>query len=81
MPGATVAHECWRWLVWKRAPIYIDQLCISPLYTVYEDPKQKQKEKQRVSKLNPSAYIGAAYGILGVPPGERRVDNVRATYS
>jgi hypothetical protein len=71
MPGATVAHECWRWLVWNRAPFYIDQLCISPPYIVYEDLKQKQEENQRISKLNASAYIGAAHGILGVPPGGR----------
>jgi hypothetical protein len=71
MPGATVAHECWRWLVWNRAPFYIDQLCISPPYIVYEDPERKQEENQRISKLNASAYIGAAHEILGVPTGGR----------
>ncbi|OIW29075.1 hypothetical protein CONLIGDRAFT_645214 [Coniochaeta ligniaria NRRL 30616] len=71
MPGATVAHECWRWLVWNRAPFYIDQLCVYPPYTVYDDPHQKQQENQRISKLNSAAYIGAAHGILGVPPGGR----------
>lgn len=71
MPGATVAHECWRWLVWNRAPFYIDQLCISPPYTVYADPEQKQAENQRISKLNASAYVGATHGILGIPPGGR----------
>lgn len=71
MPGATIAHECWRWLVWNRAPFYIDQLCVSPPYTIYQDPQKKQEENQRISKHNASAYIGAAHGILGLPPGGR----------
>ncbi len=73
MPGSTVSHECWRWLVWNRAPFYIDQLCVSSPYTVYKDPQQEQQEDRRISKLNAAAYIGAAHGILGVPPGGRGV--------
>lgn len=57
--------------MWNRAPFYIDQLCISPPYTVYADPEQKQAENQRISKLNASAYVGATHGILGIPPGGR----------
>lgn len=71
MPGATIAHECWRWLVWNRAPFYIDQLCVSPSYKIFRDPDQVLAENQRISKLNASAYIGAAHGILGIPPGGR----------
>jgi hypothetical protein len=71
MPGATIAHECWRWLVWNRAPFYIDQLCVSPSYTIFKDPEQVLAENQRISKLNASAYIGAVHGILGIPPGGR----------
>ena len=71
MPGATIAHECWRWLVWNRAPFYVDQICISPSYRIYEDPERALVEDQRISQLNASAYIGAKYGILGLPPGGR----------
>ena len=71
MPGATLTHECWRWLVWNRAPFYIDQLCINPPYRIYADPRRIREEEQRISRLNASAYIGATNGILGVPPGGR----------
>jgi hypothetical protein len=71
MPGATIAHECWRWLVWNRAPFYIDQLCVPPSYTIFKDPEKVLAENQRISKLNASAYIGAVHGSLGIPPGGR----------
>lgn len=71
MPGATITHECWRWLVWNWAPFYIDQLCVYPPYTVHTDPIKKQEENQQVSKLNAIAYVGATHGILGNPSGGR----------
>lgn len=71
MPGGTTAHECWRWLVWNRAPFYIDQMCVSPPYTIYTEPQEILKENRRISQLNASAYIGAEHGILGLPPGGR----------
>lgn len=69
LPGATIAHECWRWLVWMHAPFYIDQLCIDPPYRVYENSQKRNDENSRIAMSNKAAYDGARYGIIGTPLG------------
>lgn len=71
LPGATIAHECWRWLVWMHAPFYIDQLCIFPPYNSKLTPNspEAKAEGDRIDRLNRPAYDGARYGIIGTPLG------------
>ncbi|RDW65546.1 hypothetical protein BP5796_10238 [Coleophoma crateriformis] len=68
-PGALIVHECWRYLVYRHDPFYIDELCIHPPYKVYNTPEQRQREDDRISSQNIAAYLGAELGVIGTASG------------